>query len=357
MNAITARLFTPDNQYALVSRIFIRVLALIYFAAFASLAVQIDGLAGPNGILPLQALLDYRLGHDGISAYWHLPTLFWLNDSNAALRGVAWLGALLSLLLLVGRCQRWILVLLFAFYLSLYHAAQIFMNFQWDTLLLESGFLAIFLVSGPNKLLIFMFHWLLFRLRFMSGVSKLASGDPSWRHLDALKTYFETQPLPHAGSWYFHHLPDWMLTGGAALTLFSELIVPFFIFLPRRFRLFAAAVTLLMQTLIIASSNHNFINLLTMALCLFLLDDRFVQRWLPRLTFLGKRTDADVTPPALLKAEHAALGLISPLILLASITIFAWSGFHVRPPKLVGKIAGHVADFGIGLDYHVFPTM
>ena len=354
MNALISRLFEPDEQYILASRIFIRALALVYFAAFSSLAVQIAGLAGPDGILPLQALLDYKLDHIGAAAYWELPTLFWLTSSAGALRGVAVLGAILSLLLLAGRCQRPILILLFIFYLSLYHAGQIFLNFQWDTLLLESGFLAIFLTSGPSRLLVFMFHWLLFRLRLMSGISKLASGDPSWRHFDALKTYFEAQPLPHVGAWYFHHLPDWMLTSGVALTFFSELIVPFFIFLPRRFRLFAAGVTILMQLLIIATSNHNFINLLTIVLCLFLLDDAFITRWLPWLKPLGKMT-APTTPPGAF--GKLTLGIVSPLIILTSLTIFAWSGFHAKPPRLLGRVAGYTANFGIGLDFHVFPTM
>lgn len=356
MNALISRLFEPDEQYALVSRVFIRALALIYFAAFTSLAVQIAGLVGPDGILPLQPLLDYRLDQHGISAIWRLPGLFWLNSSDAALQGVAIAGAVLSLLLLVGRCQKWILILLFVFYLSLYNAAQIFLNFQWDTLLLESGFLAIFLVNGPNKLLIFMFHWLLFRLRLMSGVAKLASGDPSWRHFDALKTYFETQPLAHAGSWYFHHLPDWMLTSGVALTFFSELIVPFFIFLPRPFRLFAAGVTILMQILIIASSNHNFINLLTIVLCLFLLDDRFVKKWTP-LKRENRRVAQRQISPLNSTFEHTLLGFVSPVIIISCLTMFAWSAFHIRPPGIVGKMTQSITSFGLGLDYHVFPTM
>jgi len=357
MKALIAWLFEPDRDFVLASRLFIRALALIYFAAFTSLALQIAGLAGPDGILPFQNLLDYRLHNEGAAAWWRMPNLFWLNSSDWMLQTVAWLGSFLSLLLLVGRCQRPILILLFILYLSLYHAGQIFMNFQWDTLLLESGFLSIFLVSGPNRLLVFMFHWLLFRLRFMSGVSKLSSGDEAWSSLTTLKYYFETQPLPHVGSWYFHHLPEWMLTGGTVLALFSELIVPFFIFLPRPFRLFAAGVTILMQTLIIASSNHNFINLLTIALCLFLLDDRFLQKWLPWLSRFGKSGSPEPAPPPLPVVERGLLALVSPLIIVSSLTVFAWSNFHWSAPRVLAKITGYTNSYGLGLDYHVFPTM
>ncbi len=114
-------------------------------------------------------------------------------------------------------------------------AGQIFLNFQWDYLLLEAGFLAIFLVGNPIHLTILLFHWLLFRVRFLSGISKILSDDPAWRNWTTLNYYFETQPLPHIGGWVAHQLPEKVLQAGVGFAFFSELIVPFFIFLPRRF--------------------------------------------------------------------------------------------------------------------------
>jgi uncharacterized membrane protein YphA (DoxX/SURF4 family) len=120
---------------------------------------------------------------------------------------------------------------------------------------------------------VWLFRLLLFKLRFLSGLAKVISGDEGWRQLTALQHYFETQPLPHVGAWHAHQLPDWLLRVGTGGTLFVELIVPLFFLLPRRFRHAAAWLTILWQLLIIASSNHNFVNLLTIALCLFLFDD------------------------------------------------------------------------------------
>ncbi|HHH13741.1 MAG TPA: hypothetical protein ENJ98_05845, partial [Thiolapillus brandeum] len=275
------RLFQPTEEYRLASALFLKALALIYLAAFLSLAPQIAGLAGPEGVLPFHLYLEQTLQEHGLTALLQVPVVFWLGSPDLALQGVAWTGAGLSLLVLAGRWQQGALVLLFLFYLSLYRAGQVFMNFQWDTLLLEAGLLAIFLQRSPTALVLFLFHWLLFRLRFMSGFFKLASGDPSWSGFTALDHYFETQPLPHAGAWFAHWLPHWLHQAGVGLTFFSELVVPFFLFLPRLWRLAAVAVTLLMQGLILATSNHNFFNLLTIALCLLLLDDRLLARLLP----------------------------------------------------------------------------
>jgi len=257
-------LLRPATDHHAVARLFLKGLALVYFAAFVSIGVQIEGLAGPQGILPFQELLARGWALHGPWAWLQLPNLFWFDASGFALHGAAVLGALLALLLLAGRGpQRLVLALLFFLYLSLYHAAQTFTGFQWDFLLLEAGFLAIFLVGGPSRLTVFLYHWLLFRLRFLSGISKLASGDPDWHNFTALDHYFETQPLPHLGAWVAHQLPPPLLHAGVGFTFFAELVVPFFIFLPRPFRLFAAAVTAGMQVLIIATSNHNFFNLLT----------------------------------------------------------------------------------------------
>jgi len=128
---------------------------------------------------------------------------------------------------------------------------------------------------------VLLFRWLLFKLRFMSGLAKLASGDPAWSGLTALNTYFEVQPLPNPLSWYAHQLPEWLLKVGTAGTLFVELVVPLMMFLPRRWRFAAAWLTIFWQVLIILTSNHNWINLLTIILCLFLFDDRALARVMP----------------------------------------------------------------------------
>jgi hypothetical protein len=348
-------MLAPAEAMQLTGWLFLRLLALIYFAAFFSLAGQIAGLAGPQGILPLEHYMaEVAANLDRPSLWLWLPSLFWLTGaSDGMLQGVAYLGAFLSLVLLFGRWQRSLLIVLFVFYLSLYHAGQVFTNFQWDTLLLESGFLAIFLPGGANRLLILLFEWLLFRLRFMSGFFKLFSGDPSWSGLTALNHYFETQPLPHIGAWYAQQLPEWLLRSGTGLTLFSELVVPFFIFLPRPFRLTAAVITLLMQLLIIATSNHNFINLLTIALCLFLLDDRLLGRLLPQ--GLRERISGETRSTSGFKA--ALITASALLILPSSLIGFSNRLMQTPLPDPMLSIYQGVRRFGIGNIYHVYPTM
>ena len=343
-------LLGPDDRYQLTGRLFLRLLALIYFAAFASTAIEITGLVGEQGILPAGDYLQGLHGQLGDVAWIRFPTLFWIDHSDIALQWASYLGCVFSMLLLFGWRPLLSLIVLFALYLSLYKVGQMFFNFQWEFLLLEAGFLAIFLAGGANRLLVFLFHWLLFRLRFLSGLAKLHSEDPSWSGLKALEHYFETQPLPHLGSWYAHQLPDWLLRTGTGFTLFVELVVPFFIFLPRRFRLIAAALTILIQLLIIATSNHNFINLLTIALCLFLLDDQALRRIVPG--WLRRKPETGATPVVSL----AALPLVTLLIVPTSVYA-AWEFFSDRERPSWHHPVNWVRGWGLGNVFHVFPTM
>ncbi|MCP3666258.1 MAG: lipase maturation factor family protein [Gammaproteobacteria bacterium] len=349
---VVNRLLELDDRYTLISWLFLKLLALIYLAAFLSLAVQITGLVGPNGILPFQELLDYLYQQQGSWVWFNMPTLFWLGSGDAVLQGATIVGCLISLLLFFGVWPRASLILLFLLYLSLTRAGQVFLNFQWDYLLLETGFLAIFITYGPSRLIILMFHWLLFRLRFLSGLSKLLSDDPSWSGLTTLNYYFETQPLPHIGSWYAHQLPQWLLQSGTGIVLFAELIVPFFIFLPRPFRISAAVITLVIQLCIVATSNHNFVNLLTILLCLFLIDDRVIRRFFPQnfLQPIGVGRVMGTMKKTLLVTVVSAVFVISLLRMFTMVT-----GEQLPPALNRLERVGH--SYGLGNVYHIFPTM
>jgi predicted DCC family thiol-disulfide oxidoreductase YuxK len=284
LNGLTKLLWGPAlhaERYLLVSWVFLRLFGAIYVAAFASLGVQILGLIGHDGILPVGDYLQAAHQALGNSAYRILPSLFWLNSSDSALVAGSLVGIALGLLVIVDLWTRPALIGLFALYLSYAHAGQEFMSFQWDTLLLEVGFLAIFL-SGRSKIIVWLYRWLLFRYLFLAGVVKLLSGDPTWRDLTALQYHFWTQPLPTPLAWYAADLPSWLLMGGTAATLLIELCSVFLIFLPRRLRATAACCVLLLQSLIVLTGNYNFFNLLTMLLCVFLFDDAALRRVIPR---------------------------------------------------------------------------
>lgn len=355
--------------YRLVAWVFLRLLGLIYAAAFASLAVQILALAGSQGIYPITEQLQQAAEQHEALRLIYYPSVFWLASADWALPAVAWGGAALGLLLtfwpwIAGSRGRWwgnrgwgeriVLILLYLLYLSLVHAGQYFTHFQWDNLLLEAGFLAIFL-SGGTRLVVWLFRWLLFRLRFESGLSKLISGDLSWRDLSALPHYFETQPLPHLGAWYADQLPDWLLRVGTCGTLVVELVVPFFIFLPRRWRLFAAAVTVLWQLLIIATSNHNFFNLLTIVLCLFLLDDQILRRWTPARWRL-RAESSPLLPQQPSRTVGAALVAIALIVVPASL-VTAGELVLRRPVPALSHWVQWVNRFFVANRYHVFPEV
>ena len=250
---------------ALASRswLFLRTLGAVYLFAFASFAVQAAGLIGSRGISPvgefLRAVREYYGG-----GYWQVPTLFWLNAGDGMIRAVGIGGICLSVLLLLGVRWRILRVALFVLYLSLVTAGQEFMGYQWDALLLEAGFLAILL--GWSPVVIWLYRWLLFRLMFLSGAVKLASGDPSWRHFTALPVHYETQPLPTPLAWYMYQLPEWFQRGSVGFVFFVELIVPFLIFAPRRVRFFAARAIVVLQVLILLTGNYSFFNVLTISI-------------------------------------------------------------------------------------------
>ncbi len=277
---------------ARVSRwVFLRLLGLIYLIAFLSLGSQLLGLVGSQGILPADPFLHAVRGQFGLERYWLAPTLCWFGASDAWLRGFCVTGGLCALLLLLDVAPALMLTLLWATYLSLTTVCRDFLGFQWDNLLLEAGFLAIFLSPlrwrpafardpAPSRTVVWLLRWLLFRLMFSSGVVKLASGDATWRHLTALTAHFETQPLPTWMAWYAHQLPVWLLQAVCLVMFGIELIVPFLIFGPRRLRLLACSILIGFQLLIMATGNYAFFNLLTIALCLLLLDDAvWPTRW------------------------------------------------------------------------------
>ncbi len=323
-------------RYAGVEWAFLRILAAIYFIAFASFGLQIAGLIGARGILPAGRYLTAVHDTFGLEGYWIAPTVFWIAHGDALLKAVCVAGAVISLVLMAGYLERTALVLLYVLYLSLCTIGQDFMSFQWDMLLLEAGFLAIFL--GSSKVMILMFRWLLFRLTFLSGAVKLLSHDRTWRSLDALNFHYWTQPLPTPVAWYMQQLPLWFQRFSTAAVLFIELPVPFLIFMPRRWRFFGAGCILFLQALIFLTGNYTFFNLLTMALCLFLFDDAALAK-------LRLRVRAVRTRPAVVTAVSLGILTLSGLELRGM--------FFERDSSLV-RLG---APFGIANTYGLFAMM
>ena len=270
-------------SFANGSQLFVRALALAYLFAFGSFWVQASGLIGPHGILPAGQFFSIAYQQLGLRACYEAPSLCWLFSSFHFIEALCAAGIALSLLLLVGYAQALSLAALWVAYLSLCSAGQIFMDFQWDSLLLESTLIAVFMVPwsaglsriayDPPKLARYLAWWLLFRLMFLSGAVKLTSGDPTWRDLTALSFHFQTQPLPTSLAWYANLLPLPFQKLACAVMFAVELGAPLCLVGPRRVRNAAALSLVALQVLIALTGNYAFFNLLTVGLCLTCLDD------------------------------------------------------------------------------------
>ncbi len=265
------QIISQPHDYELTEALFMRLLGLVYLSAFASWWPQMTGLYGSGGILPIAQILPAIQRELGTSAFNQIPTLFWLNSSNAALVSCCILGCIAALLLLAGVFSRVAAILCWILYLSIVSTGAPFSNFQWDALLLEAGFLAFFM---RTPWLVWAYRFLLFRLMFESGLVKILSNDPNWRNFHALRFHFMTQPLPNPVAYYAYRLPPWILDSMTALTLAIEWIAPFLLFCPRRLRHVGVGFLLLLQLAIILTGNYAFFNLLTLALCLWGFDDR-----------------------------------------------------------------------------------
>ncbi len=324
--------------------LFLRLLGAVYLAAFLSLVPQIVGLCGAHGILPAADYLSAVREQVGSERYALVPTLFWFGASDAALRLCCALGAALSVLLLCGVGCVPLLVALYALYLSLLGIGRDFLSFQWDILLLEAGFLAIFLVPlwprrGPQRVapaVLLLFSLLLFRLMFGSGAVKLLSGDPTWRDLSALHHHFETQPLPTLVGYYLHQFPGWIKTLSTALMFVIELAVPLLILMPSRVRRHAFFPLALLQVLIEASGNFAFFNWLTLALCMPLLPDSWLRRVFP-----GRWQNEPAAP----RASRTSLATARRIVIGASfVGLAGLSFFQLAGPFLRGRMPGFARD-------------
>ena len=361
------------SSYVLSRWVFLRLLGLVYVIAFLSLRGQVLGLIGAHGILPVGNFLQTVQSNFGAEGYCLFPTLAWISSSDAALKLLCSVGALSGLLVMAGVVTGPALALAWLCYLSLVTVGQDFLSFQWDTLLLEAGFLAIFLApwrtleppwrSGTSPVsitVVWLGRWLLFRLIFLSGAVKLLSGDPTWRDHTALDYHYWTQPLPTPVAWYAAQLPAWFQRMSVVGVLALELGIPFLIFTPQRFRRIGAGLIVGFQLVIALTGNYCFFNLLTIFLCVLLLDDSDFSCWLPKrlVDHLTEGTGAE---------RHASLGASAGRVMRAvlAVLILMISGsemlvtFKQRDavPSFARQLVRWQAPFDLANAYGLFAVM
>jgi hypothetical protein len=296
----------PD--YWLARLVIERGIGAIYVIAFLVALQQFTPLLGERGLLPVTrfiASVPFRAS----------PSLFHLRYSDRLLRAVAATGIVLGGLVVIGAPDGWPLAIqllvwatLWALYLSIVNVGQTFYSFGWETLLLEAGFLAIFL--GPAWTftplpLVYLVRWLVFRLEFGAGLIKMR-GDRCWRDLTCLYYHHETQPMPNPLSWYFHHLPRALHRVEALGNHVAQLVVPWLLFAPQPVATIAGLIIVATQSWLVLSGNFAWLNVITIVLAFSAFDDAALGRVLP------------VSRPALeASLPHEVLVVVVTLVVLA----------------------------------------
>ncbi len=284
---------SASRQYWFTRFVILRWLGFIYAIAFLCAARQIVPLIGEQGLLPVGIFLDgvehYARSRSG--GFWMLPSLFWFGHSDAALVTWAWIGFALSVVVLCGYANSIIMAALWAIYMSFIHVGQEWYGYGWETQLLETGFLGIFLCPlldprpfprhPPAVIVIWLYRWLGFRIMLGAGLIKIR-GDECWRDLTCLSYHYLTQPIPNPLSRFFHGMPLWFHKFGVLWNHFVELIVPWFSFGPRQPRHIAGLLMISFQFILILSGNLSFLNWLTIIPFLACLDDTLLARCCPR---------------------------------------------------------------------------
>ncbi|MHA7146024.1 lipase maturation factor family protein [Arthrobacter sp. TmT3-37] len=277
------------EDYEVGRQIVQRGVAAVYLVAFLSAVAQFPALLGEKGLLPVPAFLDRAGGRAG-------PSLFHRRYSDRLLLAVAWAGAAVSALLVVGLPQAgppWVPLVAFLviwwLYTSIVNVGQTFYGFGWESLLLEAGFLVAFLGSdevAPPFLVLLMIRYLVFRLEFGAGMIKMR-GDRSWRDLTALYYHHETQPMPNPASRFFHLLPKPLHRIEVAGNHVTQLAVPFLLFAPQPVAGFAALVMILTQGWLVVSGNFAWLNTLTIILAFAAVPDSFYAAVIPAVDPAG----------------------------------------------------------------------
>lgn len=272
-----------ESDYWLSRWVFQRALALIYLTAFLSAALQFRALIGERGLLPVPRLLQHK-------GFRRTPSIFHAHYSDRFFAVIAWTGVVIAGCALVGLTDHVPLAVnmtmwlaLWVLYLSIVNVGQAWYSFGWESLLLEVGFLAIFLGAGHTTtpvLVMWLLRWVLFRLEFGAGLIKLR-GDRCWRDLTCLYYHHETQPMPGPLSWYFHHLPKPLHRIEVAANHVTQLIVPFGLFAPQPIASGAAVIIVVTQAWLMVSGNFSWLNATAIALALSVIDGAWWARLLP----------------------------------------------------------------------------
>lgn len=370
------RLFVGSDvrppTFLLTRWIYLRLLGITSLAAFVSWWVQQSGLIGSRGIAPAKNLIAHvrNLEQSGVleRAWTSFPTLLWLDSSDAMLHGLCAFGVASSLALTFNLLPGPALLGIWGAYLSLVTVGDVFLGYQWDALLLETTLLSLFLApwrlrpgllasAPPTAAGLWILRLLVFKLMFLSGYVKLASGDQTWRSLTALDYHYWTQPIPNPLSWYVHQLPSAFHKVATAVMFGVELALPFFMLVPRVPRYLAAGGLVALQAGIAATGNYGFFNFLSAVLCVVLLDDHAWLRLMPK-RLAERLPELKPTPPrAKLPLTHWVAGAAA--VVFGALSLFPVLA-HVERlpiPKPLATLRARLAPLQSFNPYGLFAVM
>lgn len=364
-----------EDPWTRTRSLYLRLLGLSLFLAVISYWNQIQGLNGANGILPAADLVDMvnQVSDErGWSAWQHfraMPSLFRLYPADGMLHGLAGMATLGSLCLILGLIPGPALVLVLLGWGSIVTIGGTFSGYQWDILNIEICFASLFvapwklrLVHAPGVRATRSGRWilrgLLFKFVFLNGMAKLVSGDPAWASLTAIQYHYWTQPMTNAISWHAYHLPLWIHKASVVGTFFVELILPVFIFGPRRMRQIAFfGITVLMVGMHATGSFGTF-NLMTIALCIALLDDGALRSLVPaRWRFRVADTRAEPHRSAAGALRWPRGVLVGLLMLLNFRVVATGSGISLPSPEWLEALDRESRRLHLVNAYGAFPNM
>ncbi|XP_011746757.3 lipase maturation factor 1 isoform X7 [Macaca nemestrina] len=189
--------------------VLLKALAFVYFVAFLVAFHQNKQLIGDRGLLPCRVFLknfqQYFQDKTSWEVFSYMPTILWLtdwSDTNSTLDSLALLGLGISSFVLITGCANMLLMAaLWGLYMSLVNVGHVWYSFGWESQLLETGFLGIFLCplwtlsrlpqhTPTSRIVLWGFRWLIFRIMLGAGLIKIR-GDRCWRDLTCMDFHYE----------------------------------------------------------------------------------------------------------------------------------------------------------------------
>lgn len=243
-----ARAAPPAGEsFAVAQSVLLRLLGATFFVAFLGAYLQNGALLGSDGLSPARDHFRRLRTHEGLSTplagFVSHPAIFWwVPLTDASLDAVAGVGALLSLAVAAGLHSSLALAALWLLYFSIVTAAggSTFYSYGWESQLLETCFLCVFLCplrpwrlarGAPSPVVLWLLRWLSFRISTGAGLIKIRGGS-CWASKTCLHYHFETQPVPSPLSFFFHFLPKPVLSRAVDLDLAVQLYTAWLVLLP-----------------------------------------------------------------------------------------------------------------------------